>query len=109
MATGDEEYDVYVLRHGRRHRTAEEYEGRRQVYQENKVKVQEWNARSDAHECAPPPISHSFCSQGTCLVHHAHGHFSALAAASWGLEFLYLKCTCSVSSNSQWQCCEVSG
>ncbi|CAL8460756.1 g287 [Coccomyxa elongata] len=47
---GDEEYDVFVLRHGRRHRSAEEYEGRRQVYQDNKLKVQEWNAGSNAHQ-----------------------------------------------------------
>ncbi|EIE25566.1 cysteine proteinase [Coccomyxa subellipsoidea C-169] len=47
---GDEEYDVFVLRHGRRHRSAEEYEGRRQVYQENKAKVAQWNDRSDAHK-----------------------------------------------------------
>ncbi len=43
---------MFVLRHGRRHRSAEEYEGRRQVYQENKAKVAQWNDRSDAHKCA---------------------------------------------------------
>lgn len=45
---------MFVLRHGRRHRSAEEYEGRRQVYQDNKLKVQEWNAGSKAHQCAAP-------------------------------------------------------
>jgi hypothetical protein len=47
---GDEEYDVFVLRHGRRHRSKEEYEGRRQIYLENKHKIQEWNSRGSAHE-----------------------------------------------------------
>lgn len=56
---GDEEYDVFVLRHGRRHRSAEEYEGRRQVFQENKLKVLEWNGRSDAHKYALPSSTSS--------------------------------------------------
>jgi hypothetical protein len=51
MPAGDEEYDGFVLRHGRRHRGADEYHARRQVYYENKGRIELWNAAgSAAHE-----------------------------------------------------------
>ncbi len=50
---GDATYDAFVHRHGRRHGSAEEYEGRRQVFHENRGRIEAWNARGGSHECAP--------------------------------------------------------
>ena len=49
---GDAAYDAFVHRHGRRHGSAEEYEGRRQVFHDNRAKIDGWNAAGGAHECA---------------------------------------------------------
>ena len=48
MRAGDEEYDAFAVRHGRRHRSPEEYQVRLQVYRDNQQRVQQLNARDGA-------------------------------------------------------------
>lgn len=53
---GDDEYDGFVHRHGRRHSSWEEYEDRRAIYHQKKAYIQSWNARAaaddpHAHKC----------------------------------------------------------
>lgn len=47
---GDEEYDGFAVRHGRRHRTPEEYQARLQLYRENQQKIAELNTRNASHQ-----------------------------------------------------------
>ena len=53
-SAGDSAYDAFAVRHGRRHGSAEEYEGRRQVFYENRVRINAWNAAGNSHECVHP-------------------------------------------------------
>ncbi|KAK9819683.1 hypothetical protein WJX72_001073 [[Myrmecia] bisecta] len=46
---GDEAYDAFVHKFGRRHRTHEEYQGRSQVFQDSVRLIQELNAAADSH------------------------------------------------------------
>ena len=48
MNAGDEEYDAFAVRHGRRHRSPEEYRARLQLYCEQLQRLQQLNAREDA-------------------------------------------------------------
>ena len=60
--------------HGRRHRSPEEYEGRRQVYYESKDKVASWNSQDGAsHEC----VSLHCCA---CCRHSMTAGVAELAA-----------------------------
>ena len=69
-----------MLRHGRRHRSAGEYQGRRQVYYENKERVAAWNSAGAAsHECAPHDAADTsacwrtsmHCCMWICLAPHS--------------------------------------
>ena len=47
---GDEEYDAFAVRQGRRHRTPEEYQARLQLFRENQGKVAEMNTAGAPHQ-----------------------------------------------------------
>ena len=49
-AAGDAEYDAFVHQHGRRHRSAEEYQGRAQVFRDNKRLVELHNAGKHSYK-----------------------------------------------------------
>ncbi len=50
LCTGDEEYDGFAVRHGRRHRSPEEYKARLQVYRDNQERLQRLNASAASHQ-----------------------------------------------------------
>ena len=50
LCTGDEEYDGFTVRHGRRHRSPEEYKARLQVYRDNQERLQQLNASAASHQ-----------------------------------------------------------
>ena len=47
---GDEEYDAFAVRHGRRHRSPEEYQARLQLFRENQGKAAEINTAGAPHQ-----------------------------------------------------------
>ena len=53
-STGDREYDAFVHKFGRRHRSLEEYRGRRQVFQDNARLIAEHNSGNSSHRSAQP-------------------------------------------------------
>ena len=48
-SAGDREYDAFVHKFGRRHRSLEEYHGRRQVFQDNARLITEHNSGNSSH------------------------------------------------------------
>ncbi|KAK9812379.1 hypothetical protein WJX73_006336 [Symbiochloris irregularis] len=47
---GDAEYDAFVHRHGRRHRSEEEYQGRAQVFMDNQRMIEQHNAGNHSYK-----------------------------------------------------------
>lgn len=48
MRAGDEEYDAFAVRNGRRHRSPGEYQARLQLYRDSQQRVQQLNGRGNA-------------------------------------------------------------
>ena len=56
LCAGDREYDAFVHKFGRRHRTIEEYWGRQQVFADNVRLIEEHNTGNTgnaSHKCGP--------------------------------------------------------
>ncbi|KAK9846258.1 hypothetical protein WJX81_000204 [Elliptochloris bilobata] len=70
---GDAAYDAFVHRHGRRHGSAEEYEGRRQVFHENWAKIGAWNADGSGHELGVNRFADWTQDEYEALVLPTHG------------------------------------
>ena len=47
---GDEEYDAFAVRHGRRHTSPEEYRARVQLFRDNQQSIAGMNARGAPHQ-----------------------------------------------------------